>query len=64
MNLIEKFFSEDSKISIMRIMCIISLIAGIGLAISGKDSSIVSIFIYASFSGKAVQRYFESKESK
>lgn len=62
MNLIKKFFSEQSDISVMRIMSIVSLVAGIVLAVIGKPADIVSIFVYAAFGGKAVQRYFESKE--
>lgn len=62
MKLIDKLFSENSSISIMRIMAIMSLIAGIVLAIIGKPSDIVCIFVYAAFGGKAIQRYFESKE--
>lgn len=53
-------FSEDSDISIMRVMSIISLlIAGI-LAFKGLDTS-VSTFVYAAFAGKAVQKYLEVK---
>lgn len=62
MNLIKQFFSENSDISVMRIMSVLSLIAGIALAIIGKPADVVSIFVYAAFAGKAAQRYFESKE--
>lgn len=58
-----KIFSENSDISVMRIMSVLSLIAGIILAAIGKPAEIVNIFIYSAFVGKAAQRYFESKES-
>jgi 5-bromo-4-chloroindolyl phosphate hydrolysis protein len=56
-------FSEKSSISIMRIMSMIALVFGGVLALIGRDASIVSIFVYAAFAGKATQRYFESKET-
>ena len=63
MEIIKKLFSEESDISIMRIMAVISLLVGAGLALAGKDASVISIFVYAAFGGKAVQRLFESKTS-
>ncbi len=62
MNIFEKIFSEDSNISVMRIMSVMSLLAGVVLACVGKSSDIVSIFVYAAFAGKAAQRLIESKE--
>ena len=59
----DKLFSETSDTSVMRVMSIMSLIAGIVLACIGKNADVISIFIYAAFGGKAVQRYFEGKES-
>jgi len=53
-------FSEDSDISIMRVMSVISLLIGGYLALKGQDAS-VSTFVYAAFAGKAVQKYIETK---
>lgn len=48
----------------MRIMSVISLLVGAYLAIAGTDSTTVSIFVYAAFGGKAIQRFVEEKKSK
>lgn len=61
MKLIRLFFSENSDISIMRILSFISLMIAGYLAISGQDAS-VPTFVYAAFGGKAVQKYIEAKE--
>lgn len=59
MKLLKSLFSEKSDVSMMRVMSLISLAIGAGLAFMGKDTS-VSIFVYSAFAGKAVQKYFES----
>lgn len=59
MNFLKSIFSEDSDISVMRIMSIMSLIIAGYLAVKGQDAS-VSIFVYAAFAGKAVQKYIET----
>lgn len=51
-------FSEDSDISIMRIMSIISLAIAAILALKGMNDS-VPTFVYAAFGGKAVQKFIE-----
>lgn len=56
--LFDKLFSEDSDISIMRIMSVISLIIASVLAFKGMNES-VPTFVYAAFGGKAVQKYLE-----
>ena len=63
MKLVKEFFSENSEISIMRIMSVLSLIIGAGLAIGGYEYNIVAIFVYSAFAGKAVQRYAEISEA-
>lgn len=62
MNLLEKIFSEKSDISVMRIMSVFSLLLGACLALAGRDASIVSIFVFSAFTGKAAQRYIETKD--
>lgn len=57
-------FSEDSEISIMRVMAVMSLLIGAGLAFKGSDSSIISIFVIAAFGGKVAQKFAEIKEEK
>ena len=56
-------FSENSEISIMRVMSIISLLIGGFLALKGMDAS-VPTFVYAAFGGKAVQKYIEMKDAQ
>lgn len=57
-------FSENSEISIMRVMAVMSLLVGAGLAIKGSDASIVSLFVLSAFGGKAAQKFAEIKEDK
>ncbi len=52
-------FREDSPISMMRVMSLLALLAGIGLAIAGKDVGIVGIFVGAAFTGKVAQKLVE-----
>lgn len=47
----------------MRVMSFMSLIIAAYLAVKGQDASI-STFIYAAFTGKAVQKYIETKPPK
>lgn len=61
MSFIKSLFSENSDVSMMRLMSLISLIIGAYLALKGHDNS-VSIFVYAAFGGKAVQKYIESNK--
>lgn len=57
---LKSLFSESSDVSAMRVMAIISLFAGIGLAIAGKDAD-VGIFVVAAFGAKVSQKFFETK---
>lgn len=60
---------QKSRMSIMRLMGILSLLTGIGLAIAGlimrvnltELSLLVGVFVGAAFSGKAVQKFAERK---
>ena len=61
MNWIKDMFSESSDVSMMRVMSLMSLIIGAYLALTGHDTS-VSVFVYAAFGGKAVQKYIEAKK--
>lgn len=61
MKFLKALFSEESDISIMRIMSVISLLAAIYLAIKGSNES-VPTFVYAAFGGKAVQRFIEEQQ--
>lgn len=60
MKFIRDLFSENSEVSMMRVMSFMSLLIAAYLAIKGQDAS-VSTFIYAAFTGKAVQKYIELK---
>lgn len=57
---IRDMFSEKGDISAMRVMSMIALLAGIGLAYQGKDSCVM-IFITAAFTGKLAQKAVETK---
>ncbi len=59
MKFLKHLFSEHSEVSMMRVMSIISLAIGAGLAFMGKDAS-VGVFVYSAFAGKACQKYFET----
>ncbi len=54
-------FREDSPISMIRVMSLLSLLAGIALALMGKDGVIVGVFVGAAFTGKVVQKVVETK---
>lgn len=60
-NMLKSLFSENSDISMMRLMSLMSLLIGAYLAVKGHDIS-VGVFVYAAFGGKAVQKYIESKK--
>lgn len=53
-------FSEDSSISMMRVMCFTALLIAGYLALKGQNDT-VGVFVAAAFSGKAVQKYVELK---
>jgi Na+(H+)/acetate symporter ActP len=64
MKLLKALFSEDSSISMVRFMALLSLLIGGYLAIVGKDAD-VAIFVGAAFGAKITQKYIEvSKTSK
>ena len=64
-----ELFSENSSISSMRVMSMISLLIGGGIAVYGvymaKDLSglaaLVGIFVGSAFGGKLIQKNFETK---
>ena len=63
MKCLKELFSEKSSISMMRVLSLLSLLTGAYLAIQGKDSS-VSVFVYAAFAGKAIQKAVEVHASE
>jgi hypothetical protein len=58
--LLKSLFSEESGISMMRVMSLLSLIAGIILAYNNKPG--YEVLILAAFSGKAGQKFLEMKQ--
>jgi len=60
---IKDLFSENSSVSMMRLMALISLLIGGYLAIKGKDTSVV-IFVTAAFGGKVIQKQIETKKDQ
>lgn len=65
-------FSENSEISIMRVMSIMSLVFAATISIVGlyQDKNLtdlailVGVFVGSAFGGKAVQKFAEVKETK
>jgi len=53
-------FSENSQVSMMRVMCLLALLIAGYLALKGQNNS-VPIFVTAAFGGKAAQKYIELK---
>jgi hypothetical protein len=68
-----QLFSENGRVSMMRVMSIISLLAGVGVAFVGLDktpvdysgiSLVVSVFLGAAFGGKVMQKRVEATNAK
>jgi hypothetical protein len=60
MKFIRDLFRENSSISCMRVMAMISLFAAVYLAIIGKNDCVM-IFVAAAFGGKVAQKITEGK---
>ena len=60
MNWIKALFSEESSVSMVRFMALLSLLIGGYLAIVGRDTS-VAIFVGAAFGAKVLQKHIELK---
>ncbi len=60
MSFIREMFSESGDISAMRVMAMIALIAAIGLAFSGKDTTLVGAFLAFSGGGHVAGKYVET----
>lgn len=56
-------FSEDSNVSMVRFMALLSLCIGGYLAVTGKDTS-VAIFVGSAFGAKIIQKHIELNSSK
>lgn len=62
MKYIKGLFSEQGNTSLMRVMALLSLVAGIVLAFLGKNESVATL-VCAAFGGKALQRFIEAKDA-
>jgi hypothetical protein len=69
----KQLFSENSGVSMMRVMSILALTAGIGIAFYGMSklpvdysgiSLLVSVFLSAAFGGKVLQKRIEATGAK
>jgi hypothetical protein len=60
---IKALFSENSDVSMVRFMSLLSLIIGGYLAGKGLDAS-VSIFVISAFGAKVLQKQIEVKKDK
>lgn len=66
-----EIFSENGKLSTLRLMSFISLLVGCFIGIAGlylgKDllslSALCGVFVTAAFSGKLIQKHIEDKDS-
>lgn len=71
LSLFEKILTQNSGVSCMRFMSIISLFVGAAFAFTcifkgsdlGSATPIISIFIGAAFGGKVAQKFAEKKEN-
>jgi hypothetical protein len=61
-NWLKSLFSEDSTVSMMRLISLISLMAGIILCFANKPG--FEIFVLAAFTGKVAQKITEVKNDK
>lgn len=67
MKLIMDLLAEDSKVSMLRLMSLLSLLIGSGIAIYGiannKDlggvAEVCSVFVISAFGGKVGQKWME-----
>jgi len=62
MKWIKSLFSEDSDVSMVRVMALLSLCFGAYLALEGKDTS-VGIFVGGAFAAKVSQKFIETRKS-
>lgn len=62
MSILKSLFSEESGISMMRVMAFMSLVMAGYLAFIGKNDC-VDIFVIAAFGGKAGQKLIETKKA-
>lgn len=69
----KKLFSENGGISMMRVMSLLALLAGIAVAFVGLNkvpidysgiSLVVSVFLSAAFGGKVMQKRIEANGAK
>lgn len=56
----ELFSDPDGKLSMMRVMALMALLAAIGLAFSNHDPSMVGVFLAFSGGGHVMGKYVES----
>lgn len=59
MKWLKSLFSEEGSVSMVRLMALISLLTGCYLAIIGRDTGIVSIFVTSAFGSKIMQKHLE-----
>lgn len=73
LDFLKKLFAEGSGVSMMRVMSIIALIAGVAVAFVGMNklpvdysgiSLLVSVFLSAAFGGKVMQKRIEANGAK
>jgi len=60
---IKSLFAEDSEVSMIRFMALLSLCFGGYLAIIGKDAD-VGIFVAAAFGAKVSQKWIETRSKE
>jgi hypothetical protein len=70
MEYLKKLFAENSEVSSMRVMSMLALLIGSGIAFYGVHvgrelaglSALVSVFVGSAFAGKVVQKFAEEKK--
>lgn len=63
MNFLKDLFSEEGNYSMVRLMAFISLLTGCYLAIVGRETNLVSIFVTSAFAAKLLQKHIETRDS-
>jgi hypothetical protein len=59
MKILREIFGETGDLSMMRVLCFMSMCTAIVLAFQGKDAEVV-IFVGAAMGGKVSQKYIEN----
>ena len=63
-NWIQTLFSENSSVSLMRVMSFLTLVCGLRVALTTGDVALVSVLLGTAFGGKVAQKVIEVKNGQ